>query len=78
MPWWVQRYTVAIVDPRMKLTNRERKIAGRSIELVGPSESSATLRWHDRRPGRGSADWDYVRVLQNNNQMAWSSPVFIQ
>lgn len=45
--------------------------------LVGPSESSAAIRWHDRRPGRKKADLYYVRVLQHNNQMAWSSPVWV-
>ena len=45
--------------------------------LVGPSDCTATLRWHDRRPGRTSADWYYVRVLQHNNQMAWSSPIWV-
>jgi hypothetical protein len=45
--------------------------------LVGPSESSATIRWHDQRAGRTEADWYYVRVLQHNNHMAWSSPVWV-
>ena len=45
--------------------------------LVGPSESSATLRWHDQRRERTAADWYFVRVLQHNNQMAWSSPVWV-
>jgi hypothetical protein len=45
--------------------------------LVGPSECTATLRWHDRRPGRKEADWYYVRVQQHNNQMAWSSPIWV-
>lgn len=44
--------------------------------LVGPSECSAKLRWHDRRSGK-QADYYYVRVLQHNNQMAWSSPIWI-
>ncbi len=45
--------------------------------LVGPSESSATIRWRDRRPVRREADWYYVRVQQHNNQMAWSSPIWV-
>ncbi len=45
--------------------------------LVGPSECHATLRWHDRRPARSESDWYYVRVLQHNNHMAWSSPIWI-
>ena len=43
--------------------------------LVGPSESSAQVRWTDNRPAQ--ADWYYVRVLQHNNQMAWSSPIWV-
>jgi hypothetical protein len=45
--------------------------------LVGPSECSATVRWHDQRKDRTEADWYYVRVLQHNNHMAWSSPVWV-
>jgi hypothetical protein len=45
--------------------------------LVGPSECSARLSWSDRRPERTEADWYYVRVLQHNNHMAWSSPIWV-
>ncbi|MEO2049789.1 MAG: DUF3604 domain-containing protein [Pirellulales bacterium] len=45
--------------------------------IVGPSESRATIRWHDQRAGQSEADWYYVRVLQHNNHMAWSSPVWV-
>ncbi len=45
--------------------------------LVGPSESSANLRWNDPRPGQTKPEWYYVRVLQHNNQMAWSSPIWV-
>ena len=46
-------------------------------QLVGPSDSSATLRWNDRRkPGTGP-DWYYVRVTQHNGHTAWSSPIWI-
>jgi len=45
--------------------------------LVGPSECGATLRWQDHRPNQNEADWYYVRVLQHNNQMAWSSPIWV-
>lgn len=44
--------------------------------LVGPTEYTATLRWHDRRPG-APADWYYLRVTQHNGQLAWSSPVWV-
>ena len=46
--------------------------------LVGPSEYSATIRWHDRatanRPG---PDWYYVRATQHNGHIAWSSPIWV-
>ncbi len=45
--------------------------------LVGPSESNATICWRDRRPDRSESDWYYIRVLQHNNQMAWSSPIWV-
>ncbi len=46
--------------------------------LVGPSEYSATIRWHDRRhAATGKPDWYYVRVSQHNQHMAWSSPIWI-
>ena len=45
--------------------------------LVGPSDCSATIRWLDRRPRRAATDWYYVRVLQHNNHMAWSSPIWV-
>jgi hypothetical protein len=45
--------------------------------LVGPTESTAKIRWHDRRTGIADADWYYVRVQQHNNHMAWSSPIWV-
>jgi len=45
--------------------------------LVGPSERRATLCWNDHRLARKNADWYYVRVLQHNNHMAWSSPIWV-
>ncbi|MHC4994075.1 MAG: DUF3604 domain-containing protein [Planctomycetota bacterium] len=45
--------------------------------LVGPTQCASTIRWIDRRRNHTAADWYYVRVLQHNNQMAWSSPVWV-
>ena len=45
--------------------------------LVGPSEYSAKIRFHDRRPPEGGSDWYYVRACQQNGQMAWSSPIWV-
>ncbi|REK11876.1 MAG: hypothetical protein DWQ37_12700 [Planctomycetota bacterium] len=46
--------------------------------LVGPSEFSATIRWHDKSRGKSDApDWYYVRATQHNGHMAWSSPIWV-
>ena len=45
--------------------------------LVGPSEYSADVRFHDRRPPEQGPDWYYVRVTEKNGQMAWSSPIWV-
>jgi hypothetical protein len=46
--------------------------------LVGPGESTAELRWNDTRSDGAGTDWYYVRVLQHNNHMAWSSPIWVE
>ncbi|MFN4258771.1 MAG: hypothetical protein ACK4RK_05705 [Gemmataceae bacterium] len=45
--------------------------------LVFPSEFTASIRWHDRRPGAKGTDWYYVRVTQHNGHMVWSSPLWV-
>jgi hypothetical protein len=45
--------------------------------LVGPSESNARVRWQDRRPRGGTADYYYVRARQHNGQVAWASPIWV-
>ena len=45
--------------------------------IVGPDESSATIRWQDRRASTEQGDWYYVRVTQYNGQYAWSSPIWV-
>jgi hypothetical protein len=46
--------------------------------LVGPSEYSATIRWHDRANSeRPAPDWYYVRATQHNGHVAWSSPIWV-
>jgi hypothetical protein len=45
--------------------------------LVGPSEYSATIRWHDRATAGRGPDWYYVRATQHNGHMAWSSPIWV-
>jgi hypothetical protein len=45
--------------------------------LVGPSETSARIRWQDRRPRGSAADYYYVRVRQINGHVAWASPIWV-
>ncbi len=45
--------------------------------LVGPSESTAQIRWSDRRRKGSAADYYYVRVRQHNGQVAWASPIWV-
>ncbi|HUR59647.1 MAG TPA: DUF3604 domain-containing protein [Opitutaceae bacterium] len=45
--------------------------------LVGPSESSARIRWQDRQPKSARADYYYVRVRQHNGHVAWASPIWV-
>lgn len=45
--------------------------------LVGPSDYSARIRWHDRRNPACAGDWYYVRVTQHNGHLAWSSPIWV-
>lgn len=45
--------------------------------LVGPSESSARIRWQDRRTRKDGADYYYARVRQHNGHVAWASPIWV-
>lgn len=42
-----------------------------------PGQSEASLEYQDREPG-GTESWYYVRVLQEDGQLAWSSPIWIK
>jgi hypothetical protein len=46
--------------------------------LVGPSECSVEISWTDKRTDPVEPDWYYLRVLQHNNHMAWSSPIWVE
>jgi Protein of unknown function (DUF3604) len=45
--------------------------------LTAPEEWTATVRWQDRRRKVKGCDWYYVRVVQHNGHMAWSSPIWV-
>ncbi|HID76955.1 MAG TPA: DUF3604 domain-containing protein [Planctomycetaceae bacterium] len=45
--------------------------------LVAPAHYAVRARFVDRRSNARGADWYYVRVRQQNGQMAWSSPIWV-
>jgi len=45
--------------------------------LVGLDRYCTTTRFDDRRPAAQGPDWYYVRVLQQNGHLAWSSPMWV-
>jgi hypothetical protein len=44
---------------------------------VHESEFTAELEWEDV-PDRDGESWYYIRVIQNNGQTAWSSPIWVR
>jgi hypothetical protein len=45
--------------------------------LVEPAEYSAKVRFRDRQAAGQGADSYYVRVIEQNGHMAWSSPIWV-
>ena len=45
--------------------------------LVRPDEYTARVSWEDDSGDNADGDWYYVRVRQHNDELAWSSPVWI-
>ncbi len=45
--------------------------------LVAPEEFSAQIHWEDSRTETDGSDQYHVRVRQHNQQLAWSSPIWI-
>ena len=45
--------------------------------LVGPQEYQATFRVAEKRTSQPGGDWYYVRLTQQDGQMAWSSPIWV-
>ena len=42
-----------------------------------PKDYEARISWDEVVPDASKPDWYYVRVTQDNGQLAWSSPVWI-
>ncbi len=49
----------------------------RFVHNVQPIESDVSFSYTDRQPARGESYY-YVRVIQVDDQMAWSSPIWIR
>jgi len=46
--------------------------------LVTQQEYETRISWEDEVPFSTEPDWYYVRVTQENGQMAWSSPIWVE
>ncbi len=46
------------------------------VFAAAPDTDTAEFEWREVRPG-APADWYYVRVMQRDGNMAWSSPVWV-
>ena len=46
--------------------------------LAAPGQAEGRFTWEDRNPAGGEkASYYYVRVRQQNEQMAWASPNWV-
>jgi len=50
---------------------------GRVVHRLESSERDVSLRWRDPEPLTGE-NWYYLKVLQADGQMAWSSPIWVR
>ncbi len=48
------------------------------VYTVEPKKSEVKLKWQDKAAEKGKVSWYYVRVEQENEQLAWSSPMWIR
>ncbi len=51
--------------------------SGKYVYAVRPRETEVTLRWQESERLDGQVVWYYVRVLQSDGQLAWSSPIWV-
>ena len=49
---------------------------GKFVFESHPGRESGEFTWLDNAPGNGRS-WYYVRVIQADRQMAWSSPIWV-
>ena len=50
----------------------------RHVYTTEPKRREVKLRWQDNDIERGKTSWYYVRVEQEDGQLAWSSPMWIR
>ena len=48
------------------------------VYTTEPRRQEVRLKWQDNEVERGKASWYYVRVEQEDGQLAWSSPMWIK
>ncbi len=48
------------------------------VYTTEPKRREVKLRWQDNDIERGKTSWYYVRVEQEDGQLAWSSPMWIR
>ncbi len=49
----------------------------REIHVTEPNQESVSLEWVDSKGKERESDYYYIRLLQDNGEMAWSSPVWV-
>src|ERR1051326_4849114 len=50
---------------------------GKFIYRTEPKKDTAEFDYTDSAPGKGES-WYYVRVMQNDRNMAWASPIWVK
>lgn len=48
------------------------------VYTIEPRKTEVKLRWQDKAAEKDKTSWYYVRVEQNDEQLAWSSPMWIR
>jgi len=50
----------------------------RYVYTVEPKRREVRFRWQDSAVEKGRESWYYVRVEQEDGQLAWSSPIWVK
>ena len=49
----------------------------REIHVAEPKQESASIEWADSKGKERESDYYYVRLIQDDGEMAWSSPIWV-